>query len=338
MPDVTGAAVTAEKTLQDSRHALELPAFPEKVNEYGFVKAGHILKLIDITGAITTMKHIGLGKLVVTASLDRMNFIHPVRCWEMIHLESRMTQVWHSSLEVQVKVSSWNFRTGTRRSVAEAYLVFVVLDKDRRKVVAPPLVKMTAEDMLLAQAADLRKEIRSREGRELPFWPIEPNESPVIVEQLMTPIEANADNNVFGGVILSLIDEAATGAAQRQALVGTVAGVHLDRMSFLGPAFIGETVRARAIVNRVWRTSMEIQVEVDALNPNSSTPRSVAKSYLVYVKLNAEGNPSELPPYEPQTELQKMRAEAADRRRELRRQEEQEVKNLSVAPDVADNG
>jgi acyl-CoA hydrolase len=67
---------------------------------------------------------------------------------------------------------------------------------------------------------------------------------------------------------------------------------------------------------------MELQVEVEAINPTSGQRRKVASSYLVYVKLGPNGRPAEVPPWVPQTDTQKLRAEHADRRRAIRNQEE----------------
>lgn len=322
------------KTPQESQEHLRVPAFPHNINALGHVKAGHMLKLIDIAGSMAAKKHLGKEKYVVTASLDRTDFRKPVRAWEFIQIESRLTQVWHTSMEAQVSVTAWNMFTEELKTVATAHLVFVGLDGDRQKLSAeaiPGLTLETDEDRKLAEAADLRKKNREHEGKELPMVAIDPaTDAPVVVEEVMMPTDANALDNVFGGVILKLIDDAGRQAAERQALSGTVVGVRQDRMSFLAPAFIGETVRARAIVTNTWRTSMEVQVEVEAIHPGQpDAPRAIAHSYLIYVRLGQEGQPAQVPPFQPQTAAQKQRAEAAQQRREIREQERCELKEQS---------
>lgn len=145
----------------------------------------------------------------------------------------------------------------------------------------------------------------------------------------MTPNEANAQSNVFGGIILSLLDEAGIEAAKRQALNQPIVGVRQDRMSFIAPTFIGETVEVKAVVTKTWNSSMEVQVELYAMNPNYSEPRRVASSYLVYVKLGPNGRPGEIPPWIPQTTSQKHRAERADMRRQIRLHEEDQARQLA---------
>lgn len=315
---------------------LRTPAYPEFLDANGYVKAGHVLKLIDIKASESALRHLnkdGFKGVVVTASLDRTNFHEPIRVWDMIHLDSRVTQVWSSSLETQVNVKADNIITGESRDIATAYLVFVALDpRNRRKMTFPPFQPQSQDELLMAKAADLRKQNRQAEGRTAPFIPIELTDNPVVVTRTMTPDDANAQSNVFGGIILSLIDEAGSQAAKRQALSGTVVGVRQDRMSFIGPTFIGETAEARAIVTKTWNTSMEVQVEVDAINPNSGLKRRVASSYLVYVRLGPDGRPAEVPPMIPQTEVQQQRAEHADVRRQIRKQEENEAEALLSGP------
>lgn len=302
------------------------PANPRMLNENGFVKAGHVLQLIDIGGSEPAFRHVGPDKTVVTASVDRTDFKEPIRAWEMIRLESRLVRTWDTSMETQVKVLAEDWRTGTTRHVATAHLVFVALDrKTRQKTAVPEYKPKTYEERMLAKAADIRKENRKKEGKVAPFIPIDAATDDVtLLTREMTEKDANAQDNVFGGIILEVIDQAGAAAAKKQALNGDVVGVRLDRMSFIAPTFIGETVEARAIVTKTWKTSMEVQVEVDAVNPNTGDRRKVASSYVVYVRLGNKGKPAEVPPYIPKTELQKKRAEAADRRREIRKQEEAE--------------
>jgi acyl-CoA hydrolase len=327
-----------------SPYFIRTPAYPWLLDEVGFVRAGHVLKLIDIAGSEAAVRHLNKDSVldpaqpeaaprgvVVTASLDRTNFHEPIRLWEMICLESRVSRVWKTSMETEVRVWAENFITGQSHPVATAYLVFVALDaKTREKSTFPPLVIDNEEERGLAQAADLRKANRIAEGKTAPFISINDTDHPILVTRLMTLNEANAQSNVFGGVILSLMDEAGFQAASRQALNQPLVGVRQDRMSFIAPTFIGETVETRAIVTKTWNSSMEVQVEIHALNPNVPEPRRVASSYLVYVKLGHNGRPGEIPPWTPRTEVQKQRAEHADLRRQIRLQEEDAARQMAT--------
>lgn len=316
-------------------HYLRTPAYPDMLNDAGFVDAGHVLKLIDIAGSEPALAHVRKQNgLVVTASLDRTSFQQPIQLWEIIELESRLTRTWNTSMETRVKVTAENLHTGKKRDIATAHLVFVALDPaTRQKLAIPQYDPQTWNERQLAHEADIRKKNRQEEGRVAPFVGIDAqNDDPIVVRQVMTPDDANAQANVFGGIILSTIDKAGLQAAQRQALSGTVVGVSQDRMSFIGPTFIGETVEAKAIVTKTWTTSMEVQVEVEAVNPVNNSRRKVASSYLVYVRLGANGKPAEVPPWLPQTDLQRQRAEAADVRRRIRQEEESQYRESRLSP------
>jgi len=315
------------------RHYIRTPAYPWLLDDAGYVRAGDVLKLIDICGSEAALDHINNhthNSLVVTASLDRTNFHSPIKLWDMMCLQSRVSRVWKHSLETQVTVRAENFITGESREVATAYLVFVGLDgKTREKLALAPFEPVTPTEKVLAQAADLRKQNRLKEGKTAPFISIEADDNPIVLTRMMTPNDANSQSNVFGGIILSLIDEVGTQIARRQVLDQPVVGVRQDRMSFIAPTFIGETVEAKAIITKTWHTSMEVQVEVYAKNPNNPEPRQVASSYLVYVRLGPNGRPGEVPPWAPNTEKQKLRAENADVRREIRVQEEEQEQILA---------
>ncbi|MGE0200096.1 MAG: acyl-CoA thioesterase [Candidatus Melainabacteria bacterium] len=308
---------------------IRVPAFPWRLNDAGFIQAGHVLKLTDIVGSEAAIRFIHQyvtadpKPVVVTASVDRTNFISPIHAWEMIRMQSHVTRVWTTSMEVTVNVFAENFYTGEPRHVATSNLVFVAVDPaSRRKVNLPEWQPDTETTRAEAAEADRRRDNRKLEGKVAPFLPITGDDDPVILDQSMTIHDANAQSNVFGGILLDLIDEVGALAAQEQALKQTVVGVRLDRMSFIAPTFIGETVEARAIVTKTWRTSMEVQVELEALNPHTGDRRQVASSYLVYVRVGADGRKAEVPPFIPRTERQQQRAEAADRRRAIRQQEE----------------
>lgn len=311
---------------KSERPIIRTPAYPWLLDNAGFVRAGHVLKVIDICGSESALKHLNQNNkqnVVVTASLDRTNFKQPIRLWEMIALESRVTCVWNTSMEVQVTVRADNIINGESREIATSYMVFVALDpKTRQPIPIPPYKPKTLEEQKLAEMAELRKKNRMAEGKTAPFIPIEPDDDPIVITRQMTENDANAQSNVFGGIILSLIDEAGSLAARKQALNSPITGVQQDRMSFIGPTFIGETVEVKAIITKTWNTSMEVQVEVEAINPNTQQRRRVASSYVVYVRLGPNGRPAEVPPCIPQTETQQKRAEMAELRRDIRQQEE----------------
>src|SRR5579884_4345178 len=95
-------------------------------------------------------------------------------------------------------------------------------------------------------------------------------------------LDANSAGNVHGGTIMKLCDEAAGRAAVKHSRCRVVTA-GMDRMTFLYPIRIGELVTFSATVNAVWRTSMEVGVQVDAENPRTGEARHTSTAYLTMV-------------------------------------------------------
>ncbi len=120
-------------------------------------------------------------------------------------------------------------------------------------------------------------------------------ESRATMTELMMPNMANTLGNVFGGVVLSLIDRVAAVAAIRHAR-GPCVTVSVDRVDFRLPIHVGELVTAQASVNFVGRTSMEVGVRVEAENIVTGKRRHTNSCYLTFVAIDEEGNPTPVPP------------------------------------------
>jgi uncharacterized protein (TIGR00369 family) len=146
-----------------------------------------------------------------------------------------------------------------------------------------------------------------------------PSASRTVMARSMLPSDANPWGNVHGGEIMKLIDEVAGAAAQRHAR-SRVVTARIDELSFLAPVYVGDLVTARASVNEVGRTSMEIGVRVEAENTLTGKIVHVSSAYLVFVAIDGEGRPAPLPPLKPETDEDRRRMAAAKVRRELRTQ------------------
>jgi len=143
--------------------------------------------------------------------------------------------------------------------------------------------------------------------------------SQTIMTELMMPSMANNRGNVFGGVILSLVDKAGAVSAVRHA-GGPCVTVSVDRIDFREPIHVGELVTARASVNFVGKTSMEVGVRVEAEDVPSGTRRHTNSCYLTFVAIDEQGRPRPVPPIVAETDEEQRRHEAAKTRRRLRRE------------------
>lgn len=144
-----------------------------------------------------------------------------------------------------------------------------------------------------------------------------PAESAVTLGQLMLPNDANTAGDVHGGVVMKLVDTAAGLAAMRHSQARCVT-VAMDSMTFEAPVHIGDLLHVSAILTWVGRTSMEIEVVVEAENILGGTRRRTSTAHLVYVALDDEGRPKPVPPLIPTTDEERARWAAAERRRAAR--------------------
>jgi acyl-CoA hydrolase len=133
----------------------------------------------------------------------------------------------------------------------------------------------------------------------------------------MMPHQVNNHGNVFGGVILSMVDRVAAVSAMRHSGRPCVT-VSFDRVDFKEPIFTGELVTCQARVNFVGRTSMEIGVKVEAENLLTGEKRHTNTCFLTFVAIDADHRPVPVPPLKLDTKGDEKRYREGRRRREVR--------------------
>lgn len=148
-PDLAGRFVR-ESVSEYSEFAL-----PTDANLVGNVLGGKVMHLVDLAGALAAVRHARC--LVVTASIDQMTFLHPVHIGELIILRSSVNRVFRTSMEVGVRVEAENLLTGHRKHTSSAYLTFVAIDKEGRRVPIAPVIPETAEEKRRFDGAEDRR-------------------------------------------------------------------------------------------------------------------------------------------------------------------------------------
>jgi uncharacterized protein (TIGR00369 family) len=133
----------------------------------------------------------------------------------------------------------------------------------------------------------------------------------------MQPEHANVHGNVHGGWIMKLVDEAGALACTRHAQRRVVT-VSIDQMVFREPIQIGDVVILTAEVSYVGRTSMEAEVQVVAENPLTGESIHTNTAYLVYVALDDDGKPVQVPGLIAETDEERQRIVLAERRQNRR--------------------
>jgi acyl-CoA hydrolase len=116
------------------------------------------MHMIDITGALACHRH--TNSLALTAGVDSLDFIHPIKVGDIIILKSRVNATFRTSLEVEVEVFSEGITSGERRLTSKAYLTFVSLAEDGTPKEVPPLLLETPEDGERSRQAHARRQER----------------------------------------------------------------------------------------------------------------------------------------------------------------------------------
>lgn len=151
----------------------------------------------------------------------------------------------------------------------------------------------------------------------LPAKPVA--DSRVVLQRMMTLLDANPVGNVHGGVIMREVDTAAGVVAARHA--GRVCvTASIDELSFKAPVHVNDVLIVKASVNTVGRTSLEIGVRVETEPWYGGQRRHTTSAYLVFVSLDDDGHPVPVPPLRPETDDERRRQAQAEIRRQVRKE------------------
>ncbi len=150
------------RLVSDSQSEMTEIILPNDTNTLGNLLGGRLMHFIDITGAMAAYRHTRTH--VVTASMDHIDFIHPVHVGDLLILKASVNRAFRTSLEVGVKAWVENTFNSTRLHVASAYLVFVAIDQNGRRVQVPELKPVTADEQRRFADALLRRRHREAEA------------------------------------------------------------------------------------------------------------------------------------------------------------------------------
>ncbi|HWR53146.1 MAG TPA: acyl-CoA thioesterase [Bryobacteraceae bacterium] len=133
-------------------------ALPTDANPLGYLLGGRVMHLVDMAGAMAAMRH--ARQAVVTASVDSLSFLQPIHIGQLIILRSSVNRAFHTSLEVGVKVFVEDLLTGERRHTCSAYLTFVAIDKEGKRISVPAVLPESEEEIRRYEDAGRRREYR----------------------------------------------------------------------------------------------------------------------------------------------------------------------------------
>ncbi|WP_136524861.1 acyl-CoA thioesterase [Geomonas ferrireducens] len=139
------------------------------------------------------------------------------------------------------------------------------------------------------------------------------NRKAELIETLL-PKDTNSYGNIFGGVIMSIMDKTAGVVCWRYARKRVVTAC-AQRINFLTPINVGEVIYSRATIIHVGRSSMEVEVEVEAENVTDGEKRLAASGIFTMVAVDENWHPSPVPQWQPVTEAEIEKWRAVEKRR-----------------------
>ena len=142
-------------------------------------------------------------------------------------------------------------------------------------------------------------------------------ESLVTMTELVLPNDTNTLNNLMGGRLMHWMDIASAVAAQKHSN-RVVVTASVDNISFSKPINFGNVVTLQAFVTRAFNSSMEVYIQVTAEDIPSGKKIETNTAFFTFVAVDQTGRPIDVPPVEPESDLEKELYEGALRRRQLR--------------------
>ncbi len=152
------------KTPSASSVELTELVLPNDTNQLGNLLGGRLMHWVDIAAALSAQRH--SNRISVTASVDEMSFLLPVKLGQVVRLRASVNRAFHTSMEVGVHVDVEDFRTGDIRHVSTAYLTFVALDEFARATHVPEIHPESPEEQQRYAEAEARRAHRLKMREE----------------------------------------------------------------------------------------------------------------------------------------------------------------------------
>jgi acyl-CoA hydrolase len=151
----------APRPVSDSQSEMAEIVLPNDANPLGALLGGRLMHWIDLAGAMAAHRH--SRSYAVTASVDQIDFLVPVRVGDLVIFRSSVNRVFRTSMEVGVKVFVENYIADTYQHVASAYLTFVAVDARGNRLKVAPVVPDSEDQKRRYDDAGRRRDIRRSE-------------------------------------------------------------------------------------------------------------------------------------------------------------------------------
>lgn len=153
------------KSVRDTEVRMSELMTPEHANFLGNVFGGTILALLDKCAYVTASRF--AGKVCVTASFERVDFLSPIEVGELVHMIGSVAYVGRTSIQVWIQVYAENVQTGTMRHTNTCVATLVAIDENGNPTQVPRLKVETREDKVRFLEGKLRRELREKQRSEM---------------------------------------------------------------------------------------------------------------------------------------------------------------------------
>ncbi len=138
---------------------------PNDASGSGNIHGGTVMKLVDEVAGVAALRF--ARRRVVTASMDRMDFLVPLHVDDLVGFKAMVNASWTTSMEIGVRVEAENPMTGEIRHSNTAYLTYVALDDEGRPAPVPTALAQTPVQERRMREAQARRRNRLAEREEL---------------------------------------------------------------------------------------------------------------------------------------------------------------------------
>jgi acyl-CoA hydrolase len=146
------------RRVRDSQVITTQLVLPNDTNQLGNLLGGTLMHWIDIAAAIAAQRH--ADRVCVTASVDELNFHHPIRLGDVVTLQASVNRAFRTSMEIGVVVTAQTRSGHDGRRANNAYLTFVAIDESGKPVEIPAIVPETRDEIRRFDEALVRRERR----------------------------------------------------------------------------------------------------------------------------------------------------------------------------------
>lgn len=152
------ASKRGSKKVSDSTVIMTELVLPNHTNELGNLLGGQLMHWIDVCAGMAAMKH--SQRVCVTASVDRIDFHHPIKLANVVTLTASVNRAFNTSMEVGVKVYAESYVEGKKMHSNTAYLTFVSVDENVKPVKTYEIIPESDDEIRRFNEALARRQNR----------------------------------------------------------------------------------------------------------------------------------------------------------------------------------